>query len=209
MIQKHTQSGFSLVETLVAITILMIVIVGPLTIVTTTSKSTNFSNAQVVGFYLAQEGAELAQKARDDIVLNRFLDSADPEYGTRFDDTPWADFIDESGGAEFEDCFSSYGCSIEVGVDSEGTISIPDSCGVQMSGCELWFDTADVRSRYTHTDLGAANLTPYRRAVTFENVDPGGTDEIKVVSRVEWSTGISRDFESVEVVTYLFDVYGN
>lgn len=213
MRQKYTQSGFSLVETLVAITILLIVIVGPLTIVTTTSKSTNFSNAQVVGFYLAQEGAELAQKARDDIVLDRFLDPiAD---ATEYNDTPWADFIDESTGASggiYQDCFISNGrCGLEIGEDSEGSVATPIDCSSGTDACKLYYDTdvANIRSRYTYDSVSGDIETPYKRFITFENIDPGGTDEIRVVSRVEWSTGLSRDFESVEVITYLFDIYGD
>lgn len=49
-------------ETLVAITILLIVVVGPMKIIISASNSTSFSGEQVVAFFLAQEGAEIAQK---------------------------------------------------------------------------------------------------------------------------------------------------
>lgn len=83
MYVRNTQSGFSLVETLVAITILLIVISGPLAISTSTARSTSFSSEQVEAFFLAQEGAELAQKIRDDLLLAAFL--TDPQDG-------WDDF---------------------------------------------------------------------------------------------------------------------
>ncbi len=194
-----TQSGFSLVETLVAITILLIVIVGPLTIVSTTSKSTAFSNEQVVIFYLAQEGAELAQKARDDLVLARFA-------GTN--PTPWDDFIDETSSGDFEYCFNSTGCGLEMSDSGDGALESVVDCASSQTACDLYYDSdVTVRSRFTHNDSYLD--TPAKRVIRFVNVDPGGTDEIQVTSTVEWRSGLTRDAQSVSVVTYLFDIYGN
>ena len=55
---QDKQKGFSLVETLVAISILLIVIVGPMTISMSTAKSSSFASEQVQAFFLAQEGLE-------------------------------------------------------------------------------------------------------------------------------------------------------
>lgn len=73
MIHYSKQSGFSLVETLVAITILLVVIIGPMTISSSAAKSTSFASEQVTAFFLAQEGAELIEKARNDLLLEHFL----------------------------------------------------------------------------------------------------------------------------------------
>ena len=74
MIKNNSkQSGFSLIETLVSISILLIVIVGPMSISNNSAKGSSFSNEQVTAFFLAQEGAELAQKGRDDLVIKGFL----------------------------------------------------------------------------------------------------------------------------------------
>jgi prepilin-type N-terminal cleavage/methylation domain-containing protein len=58
MIKIHQQSGFSLVETLVAISLLLIMIVGPMAISAKTAKSTSFASEQVQAFFLAQEGLD-------------------------------------------------------------------------------------------------------------------------------------------------------
>jgi len=76
----NKQAGFSLVETLVSISILLLVIVGPMTITSRTAKSATFASEQVQAFFLAQEGVELAQKARSDLVLRKFLPTVHANY---------------------------------------------------------------------------------------------------------------------------------
>ncbi len=191
---KHlTQSGFSLVETLVAITILLIVIIGPMTIISSTANSTSFASEQVVAFFLAQEGAELAQKARDDAVLPVFLTT----------NNGWQTFSDTNTGALYEDCFSSTGCGLWVGEDTAGTIQTPSLCA--SSGCPLYYNAAtnNVRARYTHANTGT--LTEFTRTIKFETVS---ANEIRVISTVQWFNGSLTTPQSVEVETYLFNVYG-
>ena len=195
MITFQPQSGFSLVETLVAITVLLIVIVGPMTIITSTTRSTSFARDQVIAFFLAQEGAELAQKARDDIILDAF----DGGSGT------WSGFTDAASG-EFRYCFDSTGCGLEILDDAAGSIAAPVQCST-VSPCELYTNSsANERSQYTLTSSGNVS-TGFERAIFFEATT--NPDEIKVVSRVTWFDGqIGRD-RRVEVETYLFNVYGN
>lgn len=198
---NSAQSGFSLVETLVAITILLIVIVGPMTIISTASNSSSFASDQVTAFFLAQEGAELAQKARDDVILNRFLPLSDGNY----DATPWVTFSDETSGAPFEECFIASGCGLEISENLDGAIETPIDC-TGSSACDLFFDTntINVRSRYTHTVTGN-QVTEFNRSVRFENIS---AFEIRVVSTVTWFSGQTRNAQSIEVETFLIDVYG-
>src|SRR3989344_1273934 len=83
MFYQNKQSGFSLVETLVAISVLLIVVVGPMTISMRTAKSTSFASEQVQAFFLAQEGLELAHKGRDDLLLQNFAGTINNSW-TRF-----------------------------------------------------------------------------------------------------------------------------
>lgn len=200
MLKNYTptqQSGFSLVETLVAITILLIVITGPLSISSQAAKSTSFSSEQVVAFFLAQEGLEIAQKGRDDRILRNFLDSAD----TNFLDEPWNDFKNPSGF--FQRCFAPAGCGLEVNSDETGSLKTPQNCGT-ISNCRLHLNPAGDRSRYTHAASGA-DSTLYTRVIKFEPV--AGADQVRVVSEVTWRTGSLRAGQSVVVESYLFKVY--
>lgn len=198
---NSTQSGFSLVETLVAITILLIVIIGPMSIAATAARSTSFSSEQVVAFFLAQEGAEIAQKAREDILLRHFLDVSDGSY---LADT-WGLFADTSNSGIYKNCFSTTGCGLELNTDASGSIKTPISCSANSgTACKLYFDTTKERSRYNYT-VGS-ETTPYSRVINFEEISD---HEIKVISTVYWRTGSQRAAQEVKVETYLFDVYGN
>lgn len=190
----HTnqQSGFTLVETLVSITILLIVIIGPMTISAISAKSTSFSSEQVVAFFLAQEGAELAQKGRDDILLNGFTDP----------DAAWASFV-----STYATCFDARGCGLELNTDDTGTLKTPRLCSVTagVNNCQLYYSGASSRSRYTYITSGNTK-TLFIRAVMMQSV---GNGSVRVTSRVTWRTGSQKNSQQAEVETYLFNVYGN
>lgn len=223
--QKHTPGrqlarqcqGFSLVETFVAITILLIVIVGPMTISSAVSKSTSFSSEQVTAFLLAQEGAELAQKARDDLQLD-----SDQFGGSN--PSSWGDFTDDDiSTGFFADCFrvaaSNFGCGLELNTDAAGTFRAPRDCGsaVNLANCRLYLNNdVPTRARYTHQPTDASGdpneSTPYTRVITFEPITHSGSpgpDEIKVISKVMWRSSSFRRSQEVVVETFLLNVNGN
>jgi len=188
------QEGFSLVETLVAITILLIVIVGPMTLSTSTARSTSFSNEQVVAFFLAQEGAEIAQMVRDNFLL-----SNSPDF-----QTGWDTFSSDSGGSSMYACFQKEGCRLELNTDSTGSIKTRTLCSGE--NCLLYIDEVSHR-RAKYTSGASSNDTAYTRAVKFEQTS--NPDEIKVISTVSWRTGNQRQSQTVSIETHLFNVYGS
>ncbi len=199
MIKYQPQSGFSLVETLVAITILLIVIVGPIAIVSSASNSAMFASDQVTAFLLAQEGAELAQKVRDDLVLAKFNNSGAPN--------PWTTFTNTAIGGTYRNCFvevNSSGCGLEIGDANTGTLDTIQNCATSPN-CRLYYSgDNNERSFFTYNQTGNS-ATIFTRVITFQNIS---TQEVRVVSRVTWFSGISRNAREVEVETYLFNVYG-
>jgi prepilin-type N-terminal cleavage/methylation domain-containing protein len=66
---KKTTRGFTLVETLVAISILVLALTGPLTIISQALKASYYSRDQIVAFYLAQESMEYIRNIRDENSL--------------------------------------------------------------------------------------------------------------------------------------------
>lgn len=64
-IRKRKKSGFTLVETLVAISILIIALTGPLAIIAQSLKTSQFSRDEITAAYLAQEPIEYIRNMRD------------------------------------------------------------------------------------------------------------------------------------------------
>jgi type II secretory pathway pseudopilin PulG len=64
-IKKIQQDGFTIIETLVAITILMVVIAGPMTIAQKGLMASIYARDQVIASYLAQDVVEYLKNDRD------------------------------------------------------------------------------------------------------------------------------------------------
>lgn len=62
--------GFTLVESIVAIFILLIAIVMPMAVVARALFTANYAQDQITAVYLAQEGVELIRNVRDNNVLS-------------------------------------------------------------------------------------------------------------------------------------------
>ncbi|MEY4602266.1 MAG: hypothetical protein RL292_207 [Candidatus Parcubacteria bacterium] len=74
MITKHTHTlGFTLVEILVAISILSIAILATFTAVSQSMKATNFSEDQIIAYYLADEALEYLRNKRDSNAIQHIV----------------------------------------------------------------------------------------------------------------------------------------
>jgi len=194
---QSSTKGFSLVETLVAIAILLIIIVGPMSIATNSANSTSFANQQVMAYFLAQEGLELAQKGRDDFLLASFNAG-----NTEGSDIAWDAFTGTSG--QFADCFAD-GCGLEILEGPNGDVDVID-CSDEID-CRLYLTAAtDERSQYTYDDSNNAEITDFTRVVTMEEVSL--SKDVLVTSVVSWRTGNQVAVQSTTATTYLYNVYG-
>ena len=67
--KKFGQRGFTLIETFVAVTILIISIVGPFTLVMKGLSVSKSTKGQIIAMYLAQDGIEYVRNIRDENIL--------------------------------------------------------------------------------------------------------------------------------------------
>jgi prepilin-type N-terminal cleavage/methylation domain-containing protein len=202
MIQTtSTQSGFSLVEVLVSITILLLVITGPFQIISRSINSTNFATEQVNAWFLAQEGLELVQRGRDGRVLLNFRLQISPSLGGITD--PMARFL-----SDYAACISTDGCGLVIGYGTTGPVSVV-SCA-DRNDCRLYINSGTDRASYQHSSVGNT-ITPFTRVITMEVTRVGGpatnVREIKVTSTVTWRTGSLISSQEVTAETYLFNIY--
>lgn len=94
--------GFTLIETFVAITILVIAVIGPLSLMIRGITDGNYAKNEVAAFYIAQEGLELVMNQRD---ANQFgISGAIPIYEGQ--EYPWLSGLNE--------CIDDDGCRVSV-----------------------------------------------------------------------------------------------
>lgn len=175
------KTGYTFVEVLVAISILLISIVGPLTIASTGLKNAAFAREQNVAFFLAQEGIEGVVYLREYAGLQ---DLAGNPGGT----WSWVSAIPAA-------CRNGSPCRIEIDTH---TITECDP----VAECDLsLFETGTYR--YRHGSGGAD--TSYSRKLYFTELS---ANVLEVRSIVEWE-GQSIAEEQVALRTYLYDIYEN
>ncbi len=90
--------GFTLLETLVALTILTFAVLGPLTLAAFSIRSASLSQNQLTAFYLAQEGLEYIKNRRDNNALAN----------------PTGDWL----GGVTNYCETTAGCTVDVSNDT-------------------------------------------------------------------------------------------
>lgn len=198
MIYKNKQFGFSLVETLVAISLLLLVVTSQMS-VSNTTKGSSFAREQTQAFFLAQEGIELVQNVRDQLFLEHLDDVLG---GSSHRSTPWGDFIDGTS-SPIKECFSSEGCGLSFNNSSTNEVKAV-RCSPE-SNCILYF-SGDVndRSRYNHTNGTASEKTIFTRVILVEKQSDGS---VKASSKVTWRTGSLIAGQEVMVDTYLYNTY--
>ena len=106
--QKKNIKGFTLLEALVAISILMVAVVAPITIAQKGLSSASYSKNQMIASYLAQDAIEYIKNKRDiNIINNGILQSN------------WLN--------DFEDCFDLNYCAIDTVTTGPSVITNEDN----------------------------------------------------------------------------------
>lgn len=65
----HTKQGFTLLETLVALAIILAALIGPVALVTRSLSDTSFAKNKLIALNLAQEGLEIVRTVRENNVI--------------------------------------------------------------------------------------------------------------------------------------------
>lgn len=181
------KKGFTILESLVSISILAVAVTGPLVYVTNSLKAAEVARDQTIAFYLAQDAVEHIKNVRDDNKNNA------------------------RGGwlSGMEDCINSNGCIF----DRFERIT-PQTCAAPPAGCEVMrkSGTGETFEGYGYGTGGSWEDSPFTRTVVIEFVehDVDGylernyEEEVKVIVTVAWTT---RTVDREVVVTeHIFNV---
>ena len=172
---SSTKKGFTLIETLVAISILMLAVTGPLVISQKGLSAAAYAKDQMIAYYLAQDAMEYVRNVRDTNVLNSVTD--------------WLSVLSVVGVANglFNPC-NNQGCTI----DTRPAVSLSSVVAVCSNPCARLIkitSVSDVQYGY-----GPGDITPFSRTVKIEKPVLGGGNiiqgdiEAKVTVTVTWST---------------------
>lgn len=174
------QKGFSLVETLVAITILLLALVGPMTIAADGLQNTFFAREQTTAFYLAQEAVEFVRYTRDNAAIagNSFFDSLPAAC----------------------DPSNSDGCGVEM-----RDRSFIDCSGSAGEACVVLRDTGDLDSDWGFFTHGSGDALPFTRRMWIE--EDVADRELEVTVEVSWESGIFETDRVIVIESYLFNIY--
>jgi prepilin-type N-terminal cleavage/methylation domain-containing protein len=169
--------GFSILEALVAIAILLIALTGPMVFAQQSLRAARLARDQVTAFYLAQDAIELVKHVRDDNSVNGTLQ--------RYE---WLSGLEEcfAGGSDDNGCRVS--TSEWTPADTSGAI---DAC-VGSGNCPL-YERTPVGGGKLYGIFGAAEpesrFSREVKIMTPEGGDPTlETEEVMVEVRVWWST---------------------
>lgn len=168
MINK-TKKGFTLIETLVAITILATAIAGPLTIAAKSFMAATVVKDRITAFYLAQDAIEYIRWKRD---TNRLAGAA------------WLTGL--------TNCISAAGTQA-CNVDSTENSATPPTLCPTLTTCTVMRYLDDPNNRFTYTG-GTQSTISLRRAVVIQTPVGGSVDEASLTVTVSWSdqAGITR-----------------
>ena len=158
----NMNKGFTIVETLVAITILMIAIAGPLVVASKGLFGANISKDQMIASYLAQETMEVVKNIRDNNLY-----SASPNWLSGLDGCVKDSYCD--------------GSAIDGAGANPSILSCPPA-----SLCRIYSKSIG----YTHNPADATP-TPFYRGFHIHNPNSSGecvsSEECSVTVEVVWS----------------------
>lgn len=177
--RRKFTTGFTLVETLVAISILMLSVTGPLYFASESLKAATYARDQITAFYLAQDAFEQIRKIRDDNI-----------YGSG--ESAWNKGLT---GCEISKCL----------VNADGNFYTVTLLSVG-GDPSLYRNTNGI---YSHKSSSDSIKTEFKRTVKITPNDTSGSDwtnstEMKVTVNIDWnSRGVQRNFTAYEFLRKL------
>lgn len=168
--------GFTLIETLVAITVLSVAIVGPFVAIQSAFKASTASRDQLIATLLAQEGIEYIRGVRDNNYLYNVKNPGSA--------VSWLYGIDSTGGV---DCTSPKRCMVDPTIGNPFASGAVRWCGTGGTGACTALNLAPSSYLYTHQTPAGYRVTPFVRSVTLTTVTPN--KDVQVTVTVSFTSG--------------------
>ncbi|MDE2188454.1 MAG: prepilin-type N-terminal cleavage/methylation domain-containing protein [Patescibacteria group bacterium] len=162
--RPSTNSGFTLVETLIAIAILMIAIAGPLTVAEKSLYASIYAKNQVMASYLAQDAME---SIRNSLDTNEFKGNTGTNWPIYFDNT---------------NLLTS--CANKLNQCSIDTINKK----VFLNQYPLTVNPTNGNGYVQPASLPTSNISPFTRTFYIQTFQPNGANSqaVNVIVSVSW-----------------------
>ncbi|MCU0660371.1 MAG: hypothetical protein MUD00_02040 [Candidatus Pacebacteria bacterium] len=181
--QQNTASGFTIIETLVALSLFTFAILGLIVITSQGISDVNFAKNKLTASYLSQEGIETVRSIRDSRVLAG---------------ESWQAIFSTNALTGLGNCTvtaQSNGCDIDA-----YTLAIDTCATASRAGCgPLHYDSATGAFRIA--SIGQSfPASAFNRVISLSEVSP---QEVRVTSTVTWDQGTNQ--KSVTMTETLFN----
>ena len=188
----HKNKGITLIETVVAVTILVAAITGPMTLASQSLKASRDARNELIATHLAEEGIEILHSVRDN-------NSASDVTTSR---TAWVNTL-------YTAC--AKGCGVDP-TDHSTPVWGPNA----LIGCPAG-DCSAVKNMYLNSATGlykqASNpppspwgITPFTRVITLQGIDDVTTPlrQVRVISTVTY-VGFANTLRTVTVTDDMYN----
>ena len=164
-------------ETLVAISIFTISILGMLSVLASSISNTSYAKQKITAEYLAQEGIEYVRNIRDNYVL----------YTSAMPALNWNAFKATSTLAQCTDDANN-SCGFDDSVRPTSSISF-FKCGTNSINCKLYLDN---NGNYNNVNVAGSTDSGLTRKIWMKTI-PSNPDEVEIFSEVDWNQGSNVD----------------
>jgi prepilin-type N-terminal cleavage/methylation domain-containing protein len=188
--------GFTLVETLVAISILSLAITGPLVIAQKGIGSAVYARDEITAFYLAQEAVEYARNVRDTNRIGGYAGGWLSQFVN-------ANCIDNGSGQRCQVNGIEDFTNLSTLSQAISECSLPKVNGADVCP-PVAFDSTKKLYGYSsaNTSGDAWANTQFTRTIDIKEINPGV--EALVTVTISWQTNIFTPMESFTVAEHIF-----
>jgi len=181
---KNTkESGFTIIEALVAVFILTISVLAMLNLTASSASSARYANNELTANYLLQEAIDSIRNSRDTLA---FLQKDLVDGG-------WNNFKSRYGSPSSK-CFAPNGCILKIEEFSPASLTGGDIVACSTNCTPLNYESSPDSSLFYKYSGGGSPSNFTRKVTMVDNVD-----NIKVTATVSWLNGTSQRTQSLEM----------
>jgi type II secretory pathway pseudopilin PulG len=214
--QKNNSKGFTLIEALVAISILMVAIASPMTLAQKGLSTATLSKDQMIASFLAQDAIESVRNIRDQIAVS---DVSPADWlggnGVNGNGPTLTNCICSGDACNFDSSAPKY-CAIDTTSTVWSSASIfPNQNTPTLPGpLEISYDTNLKFLKYdytgSHCDSSPSTIctSKFTRYINIKQ-NPGGSnpDEAIVSVRVSWNS--SQGVQNIDLQDFIYNYSAN